>query len=191
MPEAALEVTQFGKSRHNIYSKMKTHIKVMVPVVALLLAAGCAGTGPNTQRGAVGGGILGAVAGGMIGNNRGGGNGASGALIGAAVGALAGGTLGNTADHEQGTVYGSAEPEQRTEIIVDSPPPPPPPRQEVIYQRTTPDAVWVQGYWVYRRGGYAWVPGRWEVPPPQYHQYVAAHWQRRGRGYVYVHGYWQ
>lgn len=173
---------------------MKTHLQALIPAAALLLATGCVGTGPNTQRGAVGGGMLGALAGAIIGNNSGSGNAASGALIGAAAGALAGGTLGNAADQEQGAIYGTqpaGRVARRTEIIVETPPPPPPPRHEVIYQRTVPEAVWIQGYWMYGRGGYAWVPGRWEIPPPQYHRYVAAHWQRRGRGYVYVNGYWQ
>ena len=170
---------------------MKTKIRTFVPLLVSLLCAGCVGNGPNTQRGAVAGGALGALAGGIIGNNSGHGNGGSGALIGAAIGALAGGTMGNTADHERGTVYGSeANPGANTEVIVDSPPAPPPPQSEVIYERSAPDAVWVQGYWVYRRRGYAWVPGHWEVPPPQHREYVAAHWQRRERGYVYVNGYW-
>ena len=184
------KVTIPSIKRLNFTNIMKTKIQILVPLLASLLFAGCVGTGPNTQRGAVSGGVLGAIAGGIIGNNSGHGNGASGALIGAAVGALAGGTMGNTVDHERGTLYGS-EAEATTQVVVESPPPPPPPQTEVIYERSAPDAVWVQGYWVYAgRGGYAWVPGHWEIPPPQHRGYVAAHWQRRGRGYVYVNGYW-
>jgi YMGG-like Gly-zipper/WXXGXW repeat (2 copies) len=169
---------------------MKTNSQLLVPFLALLLCAGCVGNGPNTQQGALGGGALGALAGAIIGNNSGHGNALNGALIGGAVGAIAGGTMGNQADHQRGTIYGS-EAAATTEVVVDSPPPPPAPQQEVIYERSTPDAVWIQGYWVYRgRGGYAWMPGHWEVPPPSYHRYVAAHWQRRGRGYVYINGYW-
>ena len=172
------------------YSTMKTKIQSVGPLLAsIFLCAGCVGTGPNTQQGAVAGGALGAIAGAIIGNNSGG-NGLNGALIGGAAGAIAGGTLGNQADHQRGTIYGS-EAAATTQEVVESPPPPPPPQREVIYERSQPDAVWVEGFWLYRgRGSYAWVPGHWEVPPPQYHRYVAAHWQRRGRGYVYVNGYW-
>ena len=171
---------------------MKTNYLNLLPITALLLCAGCVGSGPNTQQGAVSGGALGAIAGAIIGNNSGHGNGLNGALIGGAVGAIAGGTMGNQADHERGTIYGS-ESEATTQTVVDSPPPPPAPRTEVIYDRPMPDAVWIQGYWVYRgRGGYSWVAGHWEVPPP--HRpggYIAAHWERRGRGYVYINGYWR
>ena len=57
------------------------------------LLAGCAGTGPNTQQGVVGGAALGALAGAIIGNNSGGHNAGAGALIGAAAGTCLGLTL--------------------------------------------------------------------------------------------------
>lgn len=156
-----------------------------------VLAAGCVGTGPNTQRGAVGGAALGALAGAIIGNNSGSGNGLAGAAIGGAVGAVAGGTMGNTVDHQQGTIYGSAQ-EAQTDIVVQQAPPPPAPRVEVVTVRPGPSAVWIPGYWAYTRGGaYVWVGGRWTVPPPRRHHYHPAHWQRTPRGYVYVQGYWR
>src|SRR3569833_2808476 len=74
------------------------------------LLGGCAGTGPNTQQGAVTGGALGAIAGAIIGHNSGSGNTLGGALSGGAAGALAGGTIGNSVDHENGTVYDEIAP---------------------------------------------------------------------------------
>src|SRR5262245_57938420 len=83
--------------------------KIFLPdAMALALLGGCAGTGPNTQRGAVGGAALGALAGAIIGNNSGSHNGAAGAAIGAVAGGLAGGTIGNSIDNERGTTYTSS-----------------------------------------------------------------------------------
>lgn len=53
---------------------------------------------PNTQRGAVAGGLMGAIAGAIIGENND--EAGAGALIGGAVGALAGGAMGNARDKE-------------------------------------------------------------------------------------------
>ena len=85
---------------------MKTRALFLSSLALTTLLAGCAGTGPNTQQGAVTGGALGALAGAIIGNNSRGGNALGGALIGGAVGAIAGGTIGNSIDHQRGTIYG-------------------------------------------------------------------------------------
>jgi hypothetical protein len=62
-------------------------------------ATSCSGpTGPNTQRGAVIGGLGGAAAGAVIGNQSG--RAGEGALIGAGVGALGGAAIGNAQDTE-------------------------------------------------------------------------------------------
>jgi len=168
---------------------------VLLPITVALFCAGCVGTGPNTQQGAVAGGALGAIAGAIIGNNSGHGNGATGALIGAAAGAIAGGTLGNQADHERGTVYGeetrTPAPQTVTETPLAPPPAAPPRPSEVISPQPAPEAVWIQGYWAYTSRGYAWVPGHWEIPPPDRTHYVAAHWQREANRYVFISGYWQ
>ena len=169
---------------------MKTPRFILLPATVLLLCAGCVDSGPNTQQGAVAGGALGAIAGAIIGNNSGHGNGAQGALIGAAVGALAGGTLGNQADHERGTVYGQEKSAQNPTVI-EQPPAPPPRPSEVISPQPAPEAVWIQGYWAYASRGYAWVPGHWEIPPPDRTHYVAAHWQREGNRFAFINGYWQ
>jgi len=160
-------------------------------LMVTLASAGCVGTGPNTQRGAVGGAALGGLAGAIIGNNTGHGNALGGAAIGAAAGALAGGTLGNAADNERGTLYHS-EDEASTNVAVEDPPPPPPPQREYVGPQPTPSAVWIPGFWAYSDGGrYVWVAGHWEIPPPRYHTYYPPHWRRRGHLYIYVHGYWR
>ena len=170
---------------------MKTK-NILLPVGLALLCAGCVGSGPNTERGAVSGGVLGAIAGAVIGNNSGHGNGAQGALIGAAAGAMIGGTMGNEVDHRNGTIYGS-EREAETRIEVESPPPPPPPprEREVVYERAEPDAIWIEGHYEYDGRGYFWSPGHWEIPPPRYHHYVPPHWERRGHVQIYIRGYWR
>lgn len=156
------------------------------------VCAGCVGTGPNTQQGAVAGGALGAVTGAIIGNASGH-NGLAGAIIGGTVGAIAGGTIGNNIDHENGTVYGS-EQAATTTVVVEAPPPmPPPPAAPVeMGQPPTPDAVFIAGYWAWDGRQYVWANPHWIIPPPGYHQYYAPHWRRRPDGTsVYVYGYWR
>ena len=64
----------------------------------------CAGpTGPNTQRGAVGGALLGGVAGAVIGNQSG--HAGEGALIGAGAGAIGGAAIGNAQDEDNRRRY--------------------------------------------------------------------------------------
>ncbi|HWA85350.1 MAG TPA: hypothetical protein VG710_03945 [Opitutus sp.] len=171
----------------------KQHACALV-LVAAVIAAGCEGTGPNTQRGAVGGAALGALAGAIIGNNSGGGgHAAGGALIGALAGGLAGGALGNARDHETHQVYYS-EDQAATNVQVSEPPPPPPPPppSEMTGPAPTPDSVWIQGYWALDdHGGYYWIRGHWVIPPSrEYTVYHPPHWRHRGGTYIYVRGYW-
>jgi hypothetical protein len=172
---------------------MKTSFIIVTASLAAL-CGGCAGTGPNTEQGAVIGGATGAVAGAVIGNNSGSHNAVGGALIGGAVGAVAGGVIGNNLDHQRGTIY-TSENEATTNVVVREAPPPPPRRVEARRDRDRhPDgAVWVNGYWAYTGGGnnYTWVEGHWETPPQRYRSYVEPHWARRGDGYVYIQGYWR
>src|SRR3954470_8886671 len=159
----------------HIANTMKSNTSILAAGLSVVFLTGCVDTGPNTQRGAVGGAALGAIAGAIIGNNHGSGNAASGALIGAAAGGLAGGTMGNAADHEQGTIYRS-EAEATTNVVMSEPPPapPPPPRERVVVEERTPppaprEEVWVAGYWAYAgHGRYSWVEGHWERPPARY-----------------------
>jgi hypothetical protein len=168
---------------------VKTRIPLLFTLALALLGGGCVGTGPNTQQGAVAGGALGALAGAIIGNNSRSHNALAGAAIGATAGAIAGGTLGNAVDQQNGTIY-TSEVAATSNVIVQAPPPPPPAPTELVVAQPAPDAVWISGCWVYEPRGYAWMPGHWERPPPNYRHYMAPHWQRREGGYVFIRGYW-
>ena len=165
--------------------------KLILTLSLCALCAGCVGTGPNTQQGAVTGGALGALAGAIIGNNSAGHNGLAGALIGGAAGAIAGGTLGNSVDNQRGTLYRS-EQEAATTVTVQQPPAMPAPPQEVItVQPGPPGALWINGYYAFDGYRYVWVGGHWEMPPQGYRIYVAPHWAWRRGSYVYIRGYWR
>jgi hypothetical protein len=158
--------------------------------MAAALCAGCEGNGPNTQNGAVAGGALGALAGAIIGNNSGGHNGLGGAAIGAVAGAIAGGAIGNSVDHQQGTLY-HTEYEATSSIAVPQVPPPPAPPADYVSPQPTPSAYWIAGYYNFDGYQYLWVPGHWEIPPPNFTVFVRPHWIYRGGAYVYVRGYWR
>src|SRR5258708_39915275 len=67
--------------------------------------------------------------------------------------------------------------EREVVVVHDAPPPPPgeevvvvhdappPERVEVITVAPSPEHVWIRGYWAWR-GGWVWMPGHWERPPP-------------------------
>ena len=79
---------------------MKKLSLLMIAAVSSIALSNCtAPTGPNTQRGALGGGLLGAAAGGVIGHQSG--NALEGAAIGGALGAGAGALYGNSQDQNQ------------------------------------------------------------------------------------------
>jgi hypothetical protein len=44
--------------------------------------------------------------------------------------------------------------------------PPPPARVEEVPRAPVSGAVWIDGEWLYRRGRWAWVLGRWVTAPP-------------------------
>jgi hypothetical protein len=173
---------------------------LLVSLIVPALFTGCVGTGPNTQQGAVAGGTLGAIAGAVIGNNSRGGDALGGAVLGGIAGALAGGALGNSVDQQKGTLYDSygypVEGGYRRTVVTQqvtttAAPQPPPAPAENIGPAPAPNAVWVPGFWIYDGRSYTWNAGKWEVPPPNAHSYVAAHWAPQGSGYVYVPGAWQ
>ena len=169
---------------------MNRKIAIFLALSIATLGAGCVGTGPNTQRGAVGGAALGGLAGAVIGNNSGSHNGASGALIGAIAGGIAGGTLGNSVDQQNGTIYRSEADATSSVVVAGAPAYPAAPAPDVVTVQPSPYAVWIGGYWVYTSSGYAWVRGHWEMPPPNSRFFVAPHWRHRRGGYVYIRGYW-
>jgi hypothetical protein len=181
--------------------------KPLVFVSTLALASlvnGCAGSGPNTEQGAVVGGALGMISGAVIGHNSRNSDGATGAIVGGIAGATAGAVIGNSVDHERGTVYGeerraAPNPDSRGYRVARAqavatpatPPPPPPTPAETIPAQPAPNAVWVAGYWLYDGHSYTWMAGHWETPPPMAKTYVPAHYETRNGQTVYVPGYWQ
>ena len=173
---------------------MNKQILSIATLAGSMLCAGCVGTGPNTQQGAVTGGALGALAGAIIGHNSRGGDALGGAILGAEMGALAGGTLGNSVDHERGTLYGYPQPygNRRSAQSMPPPEPPAPPQtDEAVTAPPSPNALWIPGYWSFDGYHYSWIAGHWEVPPPNARIYVTAHWENRGNGYAYIPGYWR
>jgi hypothetical protein len=135
-------------------------------IAAAALCAGCEGNGPNTQNGAVAGGALGALAGRHHRQQQRGPQRPGRRAIGGVVGAIAGGTIGNSVDHQNGTIYHS-EYEATTNVAVpDGAAPPPPPPAELQTAQPTPSAIWIYGYYDFDGNGYLWVPGHWEIPPP-------------------------
>jgi YMGG-like Gly-zipper len=85
---------------------MKIILTSAAAVLAAITLSNCSGpTGPDTQRGAVVGGLLGAGAGAIIGNQSG--HAGEGALIGAGAGALGGAAIGNARDTERRNYNGN------------------------------------------------------------------------------------
>jgi hypothetical protein len=78
---------------------MKHALFISTLAAAALLFAGCETTGPDTQQGAVLGGLGGAALGGIIGHQSG--HALEGAAIGGGLGALAGGVYGNAEDQRR------------------------------------------------------------------------------------------
>lgn len=68
---------------------------------------------------------------------------------------------------------------------------PPPLRAEVIPRRPGVAYAWVPGYWTRGPRGYAWVAGRYAVPPSRRHAWVAGHWRHARGGWYYVDGRWR
>jgi hypothetical protein len=169
---------------------MRQQSTLMFALVLSALSAGCVGTGPNTQQGAVTGGALGALAGGIIGNNSGHQT-WQGAAIGAVAGAIAGGTIGNSVDNQNGTLY--RPPPSPSSLAVRQIPamPSSPPTAEAVTPPPSSSAVWIPGYWAYDGYRYVWVAGHWEIPPPNCRAYVAPYWVYQGGAYTYLPGSWR
>jgi hypothetical protein len=55
---------------------------------------------------------------------------------------------------------------QPTSALTEVSSPPPPGRIEVVPNRPSHAAVWVDGEWTWRRQRWAWTPGGWVEPPP-------------------------
>ena len=89
----------------------KLTLTVLSTITALSLTNCAEQTGPNTQRGAVMGGLTGAALGGIVGQQSG--RGLEGAALGGAVGAGTGAMLGNAQDGDQRRRYNNQDYDQR------------------------------------------------------------------------------
>lgn len=69
----------------------------------------------------------------------------------------------------------------------------PPPALRFEERGVAPGAgfVWIDGYWGYRGGAYAWVPGRWERPPRPRARWAPGRWEPRHGRYYYRDGRWR
>jgi hypothetical protein len=54
-----------------------------------------------------------------------------------------------------------------------------------------PGYVWVDGFWNLNGGRWAWVNGRWAVPPRAHAVWVADRWERHGNAWRYRRGHWR
>jgi hypothetical protein len=57
---------------------------------------------------------------------------------------------------------------------------------------TTPNSIWIPGYWAWGSGGYYWVPGYWSQPPQMGLYWTPGYWGMNtgGAGYLWNPGYW-
>ena len=51
--------------------------------------------------------------------------------------------------------------------------------------------VWVAGYQRWNGKAYAWVPGRWALPPAHRTAWVPGHWSKHRNGWYWVDGHWR
>jgi len=80
-----------------------------------------------------------------------------------------------------------------TYVAYRAPVPPPPAPYVVGPLGYAPGSgyVWVDGYWNLNAGRWAWVNGRWAVPPRPHAVWVADRWARTGNGWRYYRGHWR
>lgn len=96
--------------------------------------------------------------------------------------ALAGAVLGVA-----GCVVAPAYP---VDEVVYAPGAPPPLRTEVIPVAPSPVHVWINGYWGWGSGRYAWRPGYWAVPPRPGYSWHRPYWEPGPRGWRQHGGRW-
>lgn len=68
---------------------------------------------------------------------------------------------------------------------------PPSERVEVMGRAPGPRYIWNKGYYVQRRGGWVWMPGRWIMPPPGRRVWIPGYWARDVRGWYWREGFWR
>ena len=67
---------------------------------------------------------------------------------------------------------------------------PPPVRAEVRPMAPSPNHVWINGHWAWRRGAHVWMPGHYALPPGAGYRWVPARWVNEGGRYVFFEGHW-
>ncbi|MGC4101791.1 hypothetical protein [Ferruginibacter sp.] len=75
------------------------------------------------------------------------------------------------------------------QIVVKVRPGPPVVRARPV--APSPKHVWVGGNYVWRGGKYEYTEGYWAVPPRARAVWVEGHWQHRRGGWVWVPGHWR
>ncbi len=69
---------------------------------------------------------------------------------------------------------------------------PPAPVVEVRTVAPGPRHVWLPGFYRWDGAVYAWVPGRWAVPPAGHAAWVPGHWSHHhSHGWYWVEGHWR
>jgi hypothetical protein len=68
---------------------------------------------------------------------------------------------------------------------------PPAPMQERMGRAPSRSHIWVGGYWHWRTRRWAWIRGRWAIPPRGFHAWVPGHWMRFRRGWYWRPGHWR
>ena len=68
---------------------------------------------------------------------------------------------------------------------------PPPFRAEVAVVSPGPGYYWVPGYYDWVGRSYAWISGRWVLPPRPHAIWVAPRYERRGGVFYYHRGHWR
>lgn len=68
---------------------------------------------------------------------------------------------------------------------------PPAPIVEPRVVAPGPGYVWVSGFYRWDGVRYAWIAGRWELPPRARAAWVPGHWVRERHGWYFVEGHWR
>jgi hypothetical protein len=74
--------------------------------------------------------------------------------------------------------------------VVYAPSAPPPLQAEVVPVAPSPVHVWINGYWGWGGGRYAWTPGYWAVPPRPGYVWHPRRWEHGPHGWHQRGGRW-
>ena len=76
--------------------------------------------------------------------------------------------------------------------VVVAPTPPPPPRAEARPPAPGPEMVWTEGHWSWKPDArnYAWIEGKYVMPPRPHAAWMPGRWTQRTEGWVWEDGRW-